>query len=117
MTDDATVVTEPGEPEGTTGLEISESENATGHELAVLSNTHPIKGGRDVFVRRDELDEVIDELLRIRAGWGDAGVGYTEQKLSEYRQLEADDERPAVGARDAALLSHFASWVDEEVSD
>jgi len=116
MSDDATVVTEPGEPEGTTGLKISETENATGHNAVVLTNTHSIKGGRDVFVRRDELDEVIGELLRIRAGWGEAGVGYTEQKLSEYRELEADDERPAVEARDAALLSHFASWVDEEVS-
>jgi hypothetical protein len=112
---DAAVITEP-EPEGTTGLEISESENATGHNVVVLTNTHSIKGGRDVFVRRDELDEVLGELLRIRAGWGDAGVGYTEQKLSEYRELEAGDERPAVEARDAALLSHFASWVDEEAT-
>jgi len=113
MTDpDATVVTEAGEPEGTTGLEISESENATGHELVVLTNTHSIKGGRDVFVRRDELDEVLDALLRIRAEWSDAGAGYTAEKLTEYRGLKADDERPVVEARDAALLNHFASWLD-----
>jgi hypothetical protein len=69
MTDDA-VVTEPDEPEGTTGLEISESENATGHNVVVLSNTHPIKGGRDVFVRRDELDEVLGELEEKAKKWG-----------------------------------------------
>jgi hypothetical protein len=70
MSDDDATVTEPDEPEGTTGLKISESENATGHEVVVLSNTHPIKGGRDVFVRRDELDEVLGELEKKAKKWG-----------------------------------------------
>jgi len=73
MSDDTTVVTEPGEPEGTTGLQIAETENATGHEVVVLSNTHDMEGvetGRDVFVRRDELGEVLDALEEKAEKWG-----------------------------------------------
>ena len=67
MTDSGpTVITEAVYDE--TGLQISTTTNATGHPIVVITNTHDARGeiGRDVFVRADELDEVIEQLKHHR---------------------------------------------------
>jgi hypothetical protein len=63
---DPTTITEA--EDGNTGLQISTTTNASGHPLVVITNTHdsPGGGGRDVFVRADELDEVIEMLKHHR---------------------------------------------------